>query len=98
MSDQERVDDTTKAASCADDSCEVHGRHEARYEDVDTSHLQGLADGCGCAEVWEHTSEDREARRARDRTQRREEGDVEDNGARPDGASVDDEGASADSA
>jgi hypothetical protein len=25
-------------------------------EDVDTSHLDDVADGCGCAEVWEHTS------------------------------------------
>jgi hypothetical protein len=26
---------------------------------VDTSHLDGVADGCGCAEVWEHLSEGR---------------------------------------
>jgi hypothetical protein len=25
-------------------------------ERVDTSHLDGVADGCGCAEVWEHLS------------------------------------------
>jgi hypothetical protein len=30
-------------------------------ERVDTSHLDGVADGCGCAEVWEHLSEGREA-------------------------------------
>jgi hypothetical protein len=28
-------------------------------ERVDTSHLDGVADGCGCAEVWEHLSEGR---------------------------------------
>jgi len=28
-----------------------------RYEDVDTSHLDGVEDGCGCTEIWEHTSE-----------------------------------------
>jgi len=28
-------------------------------EDVDTSHLDGVEDGCGCAEVWEHLSEER---------------------------------------
>jgi hypothetical protein len=28
-------------------------------EDVDTSHLAGVDDGCGCAEVWEHLSEER---------------------------------------
>ena len=28
-----------------------------RYADVDTSHLDDVADGCGCTEIWEHTSE-----------------------------------------
>ena len=28
-----------------------------RYEDVDTSHLEDVEDGCGCTEIWEHTSE-----------------------------------------
>ncbi|MEF8851572.1 MAG: hypothetical protein V5A44_06470 [Haloarculaceae archaeon] len=28
-------------------------------ENVDTAHLDGVADGCGCAEVWEHLSEER---------------------------------------
>jgi hypothetical protein len=32
------------------------------YDDeVDTSHLDGVEDGCGCAEVWEHLSEQRDA-------------------------------------
>jgi hypothetical protein len=30
-------------------------------ERVDTSHFDGIEDGCGCAEVWEHLSEGREA-------------------------------------
>ena len=29
-----------------------------RGED-DAAHLEGLPDGCGCAEVWEHLSEAR---------------------------------------
>lgn len=29
-------------------------------EDIDTSHLDGIDDGCGCAEVWEHLSEERD--------------------------------------
>ena len=35
-------------------------------EDVDregeapTDHLDGMADGCGCVEVWSHTTERRE--------------------------------------
>ena len=28
-------------------------------EDVDTSHLDDVEDGCGCAELWEHLSEER---------------------------------------
>lgn len=28
-----------------------------RYADVDTSHLDDVEDGCGCTEIWEHTSE-----------------------------------------
>ena len=31
-----------------------------RYDDVDTSHLDSVEDGCGCTEIWEHTS-DRDA-------------------------------------
>jgi hypothetical protein len=34
--------------------------------EVDTSHLDDLEDGCGCAEVWEHLSEGREAEAAAD--------------------------------
>ncbi|WP_284013304.1 hypothetical protein [Halobaculum litoreum] len=35
---------------------------DERYgdDDVDTSHLDDLEDGCGCAEVWEHLSEEAE--------------------------------------
>ena len=30
-------------------------------EEVATDHLDGMDDGCGCAEIWEHLSERREA-------------------------------------
>jgi hypothetical protein len=30
---------------------------EDRYADVDTSHLDDVEDGCGCTEIWEHTSD-----------------------------------------
>jgi hypothetical protein len=33
---------------------------EAETEEVDTSHLDDVDDGCGCAEVWEHLSEERD--------------------------------------
>lgn len=29
-------------------------------EEVPTDHLDDIDDGCGCAEVWEHTSERRQ--------------------------------------
>lgn len=29
-------------------------------ECVDTGHLDGVEDGCGCTEVWEHLSEERD--------------------------------------
>jgi hypothetical protein len=32
-----------------------------RYADVDTSHLDDVEDGCGCTEIWEHTSAREEA-------------------------------------
>ncbi|WP_435076266.1 hypothetical protein [Halococcus sp. AFM35] len=30
-------------------------------EDPATDHLDDVADGCGCTEIWEHLSEQREA-------------------------------------
>jgi len=30
-------------------------------DEVDATHLEGLDDGCGCAEVWEALSERRHA-------------------------------------
>lgn len=35
--------------------------NDAEEEPADTSHLDDVEDGCGCAEVWEHLSEQREA-------------------------------------
>lgn len=29
-------------------------------QEVNTDHLDDVEDGCGCAEVWEHLSEQRE--------------------------------------
>lgn len=33
---------------------------EADDEPVDTSHLDDVEDGCGCTEIWEHLSTDRD--------------------------------------
>ena len=29
-------------------------------DDVDTSHLDNVEDGCGCTEIWEHMSDERD--------------------------------------
>ena len=34
--------------------------------ELPTDHLEDLDDGCGCAEVWEHTSERRDETAADD--------------------------------
>lgn len=41
------------------DACRI-GAGEVESNDTDTSHLDGLDDGCGCAEIWEHLSEQRD--------------------------------------
>ena len=33
---------------------------ETTEEEIDTSHLDDVEDGCGCAEVWDHLSEQRD--------------------------------------
>ncbi len=42
------------------DACE-RTTGEERAEAEERSHLSDVDDGCGCAEVWEHLSEEREA-------------------------------------
>ncbi|UPM41852.1 hypothetical protein [Halocatena salina] len=29
-------------------------------QETDRSHLEGVEDGCGCTEIWEHLSEQRD--------------------------------------
>jgi hypothetical protein len=38
---------------------EVDEEDEDEQEEVDTSHLDGAADGCGCTEMWEHLADQR---------------------------------------
>ncbi|CAI48666.1 uncharacterized protein NP_1150A [Natronomonas pharaonis DSM 2160] len=33
---------------------------EENGDDVDTSHLDNVEDGCGCTEIWEHMSDERD--------------------------------------
>ena len=34
--------------------------NESDEEPIETSHLDDVEDGCGCAEIWEHMSEERD--------------------------------------
>ena len=34
---------------------------EGEGEGVDRSHLENVDDGCGCTEIWEHMSDERDA-------------------------------------
>lgn len=40
--------------------------HPDDHEEVATDHLDGMDDGCGCAEVWEHLSENRDGEASAD--------------------------------
>lgn len=33
---------------------------DADEEEIDTSHLDDVEDGCGCTEIWEHMSDERD--------------------------------------
>ena len=35
-------------------------QRDEEEDDVDTSHLDDVQDGCGCTEIWEHMSEERD--------------------------------------
>lgn len=39
----------------------VTRRADLDDEPIDTSHLDDVADGCGCTEIWEHMSEERDS-------------------------------------
>jgi len=56
---------TTMDVSPNDDAAEESTDEPAQTEspddtDDDTTHLNDLPDGAGCAEVWEHLSENRD--------------------------------------
>lgn len=39
-------------------ACRLDGGEETD-EETDRAHLAGVDDGCGCTEIWEHLSEQR---------------------------------------
>jgi hypothetical protein len=53
-SEENDADDTDGTDGTEDDE------RVLRSERADQDHLRGVEDGCGCAEVWEHLSEQRE--------------------------------------
>ena len=70
MTDRQRARGTVAFAP-ADVAPELHETGDDEEADqaderVDTSHLDDVEDGCGCAEVWEHLSENRDAEAADD--------------------------------
>jgi len=38
----------------------MSGSDDDSGEDIDTGHLDDVDDGCGCTEIWEHLSDERE--------------------------------------
>ena len=53
MTGQQSADDPEETAT---DNLEATDEQEA----VDRGHLDDVEDGCGCTEIWEHLSENRE--------------------------------------
>jgi len=41
------------------DEQQATGSERSKADDPDRAHLAGVSDGCGCAEVWDHLSEQR---------------------------------------
>ena len=39
---------------------ETKPEEKREEEAVDTSHLDNVQDGCGCTEIWEHMSDERD--------------------------------------
>jgi len=56
MVELDNADDAADAASDDDRSEESSGDDEVRAD----AHLDDVADGCGCTEIWEHLSEERD--------------------------------------
>jgi len=40
---------------------QTHDESDAEVEEPTTDHLDNVEDGCGCTEIWEHMSEERES-------------------------------------
>ncbi|MDS0280493.1 hypothetical protein [Haloarcula onubensis] len=40
---------------------QTHDEPDAEVDESPTDHLDNVEDGCGCTEIWEHMSEERES-------------------------------------
>jgi len=40
---------------------QTHDEPDAEVDEPTTDHLDNVEDGCGCTEIWEHMSEERES-------------------------------------
>ena len=40
---------------------QTHDEADAEVDEPTTDHLDDVEDGCGCTEIWEHMSEERES-------------------------------------
>ena len=43
------------------DAKQTHDEADAEVDEPTTDHLDDVEDGCGCTEIWEHMSEERES-------------------------------------
>lgn len=43
------------------DAHQTHDEPDAEPDEPTTDHLDNVEDGCGCTEIWEHMSEERES-------------------------------------
>lgn len=58
MNNAEHADAESRTES-TDRACSIDTDNETD-DDQDRSHLDGINDGCGCTEIWEHLSEQRD--------------------------------------
>lgn len=43
------------------DAHQTHDESDAKADEPTADHLDNVEDGCGCTEIWEHMSEERES-------------------------------------
>lgn len=59
MSDADSTATNVNVDSDTGRACRLESEDDTDNE-TDRSHLEGVDDGCGCTEIWEHLSEQRD--------------------------------------